>query len=404
MKNVPQSERKHIVVIGKRNTGKSSLVNAIIGQNLCIVSDVPGTTTDPVRKSMELLPFGPVVFVDTAGLDDVGTLGNLRIEKTFKEISIADFVLLVVSSEKELDYDEENTITLLIENDIPFLVVLNKYDIGVNENLKKQLEEKNIFYFPVSCTEKLFIEELKEELIKRIPSEEKIPLIEDLIKQGDVIILVVPIDLGAPKGRLILPQVQTIREALDSDAICIVTKERELQSTLRSLNKKPALVVTDSQAIMKVSADVPEDIPLTTFSVMMARYKGELKSFVDSLHIIEKLNDGDKILIAEACTHHAQEDDIGSVKIPRWLRRHTKKNLIFEHSQGIDFPTNLNNFKLIIHCGSCMLTRKAMQARIKQARLQNIPIINYGILISYLHGAFPRVLKPFGINAPIETE
>ncbi len=395
MNKTPYSERIHIAFIGRRNAGKSSLMNRFVGQDLAIVSDIPGTTTDPVRKAMELLPFGPVVLIDTAGIDDIGELGEKRISRTIKIISESDFVVLVLDSQYNLSDYERNLIEQFKKFEIPFTVVINKSDLGINYELIEELKNLKIKFHTVSCLRDEGIYELKEKLAREISGEDEIPLVGDLIKQHDIIVLVVPIDLGAPKGRLIMPQVQTIRESLDEDAIVVVAKDKELRAALASLNRPPKLVVTDSQAIMRVVADVPNEIPLTTFSILMARYKGDLTEYVKGLRRIEELENGDKVLIAEACTHHAQEDDIGRVKIPRWLRLHTKKSLEIDVVSGHDFPDNLGEYKLIVHCGGCTLTRKMMQTRIKQVKYFDIPIVNYGVAISYMHGAVPRALEPF---------
>ncbi len=395
MSKVAQSERIHIAFVGKRNVGKSSLMNKIIGQELVIVSATPGTTTDPVKKAMELLPFGPVVLIDTAGLDDAGELGEKRISKTIKTISESDFALLVLDSQEKLSEKEKFLIAHLKKLELPYLAVINKSELGINYELVEELIRLGIKYHTVSCVTCDGIFELKEKISQMLPLDEQLPLVSDLIKQHDVIVLVVPIDLGAPKGRLIMPQVQTIRESLDVDAIVVITKDKELRGALNKLSQQPQLVVTDSQAIMRVSADLSDEIPLTTFSILMARYKGDLAEYVRGLKKIEELNNGDKVLIAEACSHHAQEDDIGRVKIPRWLRLHTKKNLEIDIVSGHDYPENLSEYKLIIHCGGCMLTRRMMQMRIKQAKMLGVPIVNYGIAISYMHGAVPRALLPF---------
>jgi len=395
LNSVSQSERVHIAFIGRRNVGKSSLMNKFIGQDLVIVSEIPGTTADPVKKSMELLPFGPVVLIDTAGIDDIGDLGEKRISKTVKIISEADYAVLVLDSQQKLSEEERNLLAHLKKLDLPFLAVINKTELGIDYALIEELNQYGIKYHSVSCLTGVGVHELKEKISKLLPREEDPPLIGDLVKQHDVIVLVVPIDLGAPKSRLIMPQVQTIRESLDEDAIVIVAKDKELRAALGKLNQPPKLVVTDSQAIMRVNADVPDNIPLTTFSILMARYKGDLPEYVKGLRRIEELRNGDKVLVAEACSHHAQEDDIGKVKIPRWLRLHTKKNLEIDIKNGHDFPENLAEYKLIIHCGGCMLTRKAMQVRIKQAKLMGVPIVNYGVAISYMHGAVPRALQLF---------
>lgn len=395
MSKIAASERKHIVFAGRRNAGKSSLMNKFIGQDLVIVSSSPGTTTDPVKKSMELLPFGPVVLVDTAGIDDEGELGEKRISKTVKALAEADFVLTIIDSQENLSDYEINLFDHLNKLEVPFLAVINKSDLGINYELIDSLKKRNINFHNISCIEENGIYDLKEKISKLIPDELEQPLIGDLVKQHDIVVLVVPIDLGAPKGRLIMPQVQTIREALDEDTIVVVAKDKELRSALNALSRKPKLVVTDSQAIMRVAADVPEDIQLTTFSILMARYKGDLNEYIKGINRIDELENGDKVLIAEACSHHAQEDDIGTVKIPRWLRLHTRKDLKIEVKNGHDFPENLKDYKLIIHCGGCMLTRKAMQIRIKQAKYLNVPIVNYGVAISYMHGAMPRAIEPF---------
>ncbi len=394
MSKIAASERKHIVFAGRRNAGKSSLMNKFIGQDLVIVSSSPGTTTDPVKKSMELLPFGPVVLVDTAGIDDEGELGEKRISKTVKALAEADFVLTIIDSQENLSDYEINLFDHLNKLEVPFLAVINKSDLGINYELIDSLKKRNINFHNISCIEENGIYDLKEKISKLIPDELEQPLIGDLVKQHDIVVLVVPIDLGAPKGRLILPQVQTIREALDEDTIVVVAKDKELRSALNALSRKPKLVVTDSQAIMRVAADVPEDIQLTTFSILMARYKGDLNEYIKGINRIGELENGDKVLIAEACSHHAQEDDIGTVKIPRWLRLHTRKDLDIEVKNGHDFPENLKDYKLVIHCGGCMLTRKAMQIRIKQAKYLNVPIVNYGVAISYMHGAMPRAIEP----------
>jgi [FeFe] hydrogenase H-cluster maturation GTPase HydF len=395
LNKVADSNRPHIAVVGRRNVGKSSLVNALLGQDLSIVSDIAGTTTDPVKKALELLPYGPVVLVDTAGIDDEGELGRQRISKTIKILSSSDFALVVVDARETLQSKELELFAYLDKLQINYIVAVNKIEFGVNPELLDELKELRIVHFEVSCKEKAGIDELKRKMIRLLPSDNEPPLVSDIVSQGDVIVLVVPIDLGAPKGRLIMPQVQTIREALDEDTIVVVCKDKELRSTLDNLKNYPDLVITDSQAIMRVAADVPEKVKLTTFSILMARHKGELPVFVRGLRRVEELQNGDKVLVAEACSHHAQEDDIGTVKIPRWLRNHTRKDLQIDVIHGHDFPDNLSDYKLIVHCGGCMLTRRAMQTRINEAKLMDVPIVNYGVLISYMHGAIPRALLPF---------
>lgn len=395
MNTTPQSERTHIAFIGKRNVGKSSLVNKFVGQDIAIVSETPGTTTDPVKKAMELLPFGPVVLIDTAGIDDVGELGEKRIDKTFKVITESDFALLVLDAREKLSEEEKIIIQYLENQELPFLIVLNKSESGINYELVEDLKSIVHEYHSVSCSTGDGINELKEKVITLLPSENELSLIGELIKPNDVIVLVIPIDPGAPKGRVILPQVQALREALDKRAIVVVAQDKELKTALCKLADPPKLVVTDSQAIKLVSEVVPAGVPLTTFSILMARYKGDLPEYVHGLKRIEELKNGDKVLIAEACSHHVQEDDIGRIKIPRWLKNYTNKNIEIDIVNGHDFPANLSDYKLIIHCGACMFTRKTMQMRIKQAKLVGVPIVNYGVAISYMHGAIPRALKPF---------
>jgi [FeFe] hydrogenase H-cluster maturation GTPase HydF len=395
LNKVADSNRPHIAIVGKRNVGKSSLVNALLGQDLSIVSEVAGTTTDPVKKAFELLPYGPVVLVDTAGIDDEGELGQKRISKTIKILSSSDFALVVVDAREKLQSKELELFAYLDKLSINYIVAVNKIEFGINPELLIDLKELRIVHFEVSCKEKAGIGDLKRKMIRLLPQDSEPPLVSDIISKGDVIVMVVPIDPGAPKGRLILPQVQTIREALDKDTIVIVCKDKELRSTLDNLKNYPDLVITDSQAIMRVAADVPEKVKLTTFSILMARHKGELPIFVRGLRRVEELQNGDKILIAEACSHHAQEDDIGTIKIPGWLKNHTKKELEIDVIHGHDYPDNLSDYKLIVHCGGCMLTRRAMQTRINEAKLMDVPIVNYGVLISYMHGAVPRALLPF---------
>ncbi len=388
--------KKQIVFTGRRNVGKSSLVNVFLGQDLSIVSDIPGTTTDPVRKSMELLPYGPVLLTDTAGIDDHGELGQKRISKTVKAISGADFAVVVLDATQTLSTEEYELLNYLDKISVPFVIAANKIELGINPQLLEEIKSIGAVHYEISCKLGVGIDTLKRKVIRMLPSDDDPPLIGDLVTQGDIVVLVVPLDLSAPQKRLILPQVQTIREALDEDTIVLVVKDKELRSALASLKTKPDLVITDSQAIMRVVDDVPEDINLTTFSILMARYKGDLKTFIKGLKKIDELQSGDKILIAEACSHHALEDDIGRVKIPGWLQNYTGKSLQFDFVQGQDFPESLSQYKLIIHCGACMLSRRMMQMRLNQARLMDVPIVNYGMLISYMHGAIPRALLPFG--------
>ncbi|SMC21437.1 [FeFe] hydrogenase H-cluster maturation GTPase HydF [Clostridium acidisoli DSM 12555] len=398
LNETPMSNRIHIALFGKTNVGKSSIINALTNQDISLVSKVKGTTTDPVYKAMELLPLGAVVFIDTAGLDDETELGDLRKKKTLDVLNKTDVALIIIDSNEGLtDFDLEIA-TRIKEKKIPIIGVLNKIDlVNLEEDEILDFEKKLGFkLIRVSVKNNIGIKEIKENLIKSCPNEEdKFKIVGDLISPGDFVILVTPIDKAAPKGRLILPQQQVIRDVLESDAISIVTKEYELRETLQNLNKKPNLVITDSQAFLKVAADTPKDIPLTSFSILLARYKGDLSELVRGAFAIKKLKDGDKVLIAEACTHHRQSDDIGKVKIPRWLRQMTGKDLQFEFSSGFSFPENLKDYALIVHCAGCMLNRRAMLHRISEAIDAEIPIVNYGVLIAYVQGILERTLAPF---------
>lgn len=396
----PRGGRLHIALFGRRNAGKSSLINALVNQNIAIVSDIPGTTTDPVYKSMEIPPVGPVVIIDTAGLDDTGQLGDLRVKKTLSVLSKTDLILLVYDAATSWGKCEEEIIAQAAGREIPVVVVWNKIDLypeidhpetGLEAALKKGLP-----VMPVSALTGEGIERLKQEIIRSAPKEWALPtIVGDLIAPGDTVILVVPIDLAAPRGRLILPQVQTIRDILDHDACAVVVKEKELRKALESLNHRPRLVITDSQAFLKVAADTPPDIPLTSFSILFARYKGDLETLALGARVIEELRPGDKVLIAEACTHHRVEDDIGSAKIPRWLRQLAGGTLNFQWVSGLDLPEDLSTYNLIVHCGACMINRRQMLHRIMRARQARVPIVNYGILIACVHGILPRALSPF---------
>lgn len=398
MNSTPRSNRVHIALFGKRNAGKSSLINAITKQETAVVSPVKGTTTDPVYKSMELLPLGPVVFIDTAGLDDEGELGELRKRKTLEVVEKTDLALLVVDAEEGLSDFDISLAAYLRQKKIPSLGVLNKIDLEAgSEPLLKEMREKlELSVYAVSAASSKGINELRKAMGEAVPDEEdKFKIVGDLVRPGDFVVLVTPIDKAAPKGRLILPQQQTIRDILEADAIAVVTKEYELKETLERLGTKPALVITDSQAFLKVAADTPKDVPLTSFSILFARHKGDLAELVRGARALDKLQDGDKILVAEACTHHQQSDDIGRVKIPRWIRQNTGKELHFEHASGYTFPGNITDYSLIVHCGSCMLNRRSMLHRIAQAVDAGVPIVNYGVLIAYVQGIFPRAIDMF---------
>lgn len=395
----PRGVRLVIALAGRRNAGKSSLINAMTGQDIAIVSDHPGTTTDPVAKQYELLPLGPVTFYDTAGLDDEGELGELRIKATRKVLWRSDVAVVVISEHGITDY-EKKIIDDIRELDIPHIVVFNKSDIrDPSAEDIAYCKENSLRHLVSSAKEGVAVDAVKEAIIDIAPPEMKREpvLAGDLISEGDWVVCVVPIDLAAPKGRLILPQVQVLREILDCDAIGITVKEREIDEALSNLHRKPALVITDSQVVMSVAGDVPEDIPLTTFSTLFARYKGDIERLVDGAKAIDDLKDGDTVLMGEACSHHAVADDIGRVKIPRWLTQYTGKDLNFEFYSGHDFPEDLERFKLCIHCGACMLNRTEMVRRIKECNRRGVPVTNYGVAISKLQGVLERVLKPFGL-------
>lgn len=393
LNSTPSAERVHIGIFGKRNAGKSSVINAITNQSLAIVSDIKGTTTDPVSKAMELLPLGPVIIIDTPGLDDVGELGKMRVQKSYQVLNKTDIGILVVDGTLGTTPEDESLIARFKEKNIPYIVVMNKLDL-VKENHQDMVNKPNTIW--VSSTTQENIHELKEMIAKQAPTDDpKFQIVGDLLNPSDFVILVVPIDKAAPKGRLILPQQQTIRDILEADATAIVVKEYELKETLKNLGKKPKLVITDSQVFAKVSADTPKDILLTSFSILFSRYKGDLEETIKGVTALESLDNNDTILISEGCTHHRQCDDIGRVKIPRWIMQHTGKNLNFEFTSGTEFPYNLSKYKMIVHCGGCTLNEREMKYRIKCAKDQNIPITNYGILIAYIQGILKRTIEPF---------
>lgn len=415
LNEAPRGVRVHLALFGKRNAGKSSVINAITGQETAIVSEVKGTTTDPVYKSMEILPIGPCVIIDTAGIDDIGKLGELRKKKTLEVLDIADVALLIVDIKVGINDDDQFIMDKFKEKKKPLIVVLNKLDTIKNENKNENedhrrienslQEELNTPVVAVSALKKQGIKELKDAIISVIPEDEvKFKIVGDLINPGDFVVLVTPIDNAAPKGRLILPQQQTIRDILERDATAIVTKEFELTETLSNLAKRPKLVITDSQAFLKVAADTPKDILMTSFSILFARQKGDLTEFIRGAKVIDKLKDGDKVLIAEGCTHHKQSDDIGSVKIPRWIRQRTGKQIEFEFSAGSTFTDDIKKYALIVHCGACMMNRTGMLSRVERAQDLNVPIVNYGILIAYVLGLLPRALEPFPLAKTILEE
>ena len=398
LNDTPSGERIHIGFFGRRNAGKSSVVNAVTGQELAVVSDTKGTTTDPVSKAMELLPLGPVMIIDTPGFDDEGHLGELRVRKTKQILNRTDIAVLVIDSTQGVKQCEEELLAIFKEKEIPYLLVYNKEDILSEEqkNLLRTEQSEQVNSICVSALEKKHINELKEKLARLVKTDnQKLQLVGDLIHPADLVVLVIPIDKAAPKGRLILPQQQVIRDVLEADGAAICVKEYELRELLDTIGKRPAMVITDSQVFAKVSADVPEEIPLTSFSILMARYKGFLEEAVLGAAAIDRLKDGDRILISEGCTHHRQCDDIGSVKIPRWLKNYTGKQLTIETSSGREFPEDLSPFSLVIHCGGCMLNEREMKYRMKCAKDQNIPFTNYGTAIAYMQGSLERSIGIF---------
>ena len=399
LNNTPNADRVHIGIFGRRNAGKSSVINAVTGQNLAIVSDVLGTTTDPVYKAMEILPLGPVVLIDTPGLDDVGELGELRVQKAFQVLNKTDIALLVLDVNSGFSKEEEKLLELVKAKNIPFVAVLNKTDIAKEDKIKefeKLLKDKyNIEnVVSVSAKKKDGIFEMKEKIASLNTEKEKSPIISDLVCPGETAVLVVPIDESAPKGRLILPQQQTIRDLLDHNAMAAVTQVTTLAKTLESFKEPPKIVVTDSQAFKEVAKIVPENVPLTSFSILFARHKGELSTLVKGVKAMDNLKDGDTVLISEGCTHHRQCNDIGSVKIPNAVRKYTGKNLNFEFTSGGEFPLDLSKYSLIIHCGGCMLNEREMKYRIACANDAGIPMVNYGVLLAQVNGILNRSLEP----------
>lgn len=387
--STPSAERVHIGFFGLRNAGKSSVVNAVTAQELSLVSDVKGTTTDPVRKAMELLPIGPVVIVDTPGTDDEGALGEQRVKRAMKTLDETDIAVLVIDAEKGETQADEELKKLITERKIPLITVYNKADLLPAVPTARE----NTLYVSAASGTNIF--ELKE-MLGRIAADGKKEkrLIGDLLQKDDIVVLVTPIDESAPKGRMILPQQQTIRDVLDSDAVCLVTKETQLETLLASLPKNPRLVVTDSQAFGFVNKVVPKDIPLTSFSMLFARYKGDLFALADGADTLDKLRDGDRVLISEGCTHHRQCNDIGTVKLPNWVSEYTGKDIVFDFTSGRDFPEDVSEYSLVIHCGGCMLNDAEISSRARRAKAQGVPMTNYGTAIAKMHGILERAIKP----------
>ena len=385
------ADRLHIGFFGKRNAGKSSLVNAVTGQETSVVSEVKGTTTDPVRKAMELLPLGPVVIIDTPGLDDEGDLGELRVKRALQVLNTVDIAVVVVSAALGLDREEAELCELLKKKNIPYIIAYTKSDL-----IEKIPEAKDNEIY-VSALDNINIYALKDKIgaLNKSAEEQRV-IVSDLIKEGDVVVLVVPIDKAAPKGRLILPQQQTIRDILDAGAHAFVCRDSELEGVLSKLSEKPRMVITDSQVFGKVSKIVPRDIELTSFSILFARYKGNLRDAVRGAAMLDRLSDGDKILVSEGCSHHRQCGDIGTQKLPKWIREYTGKELSFEFTSGRDFPEDLSPYAMVIHCGGCMLTEREMQYRARSSADSGKPMTNYGIIIAHTHGILRRSLEPFG--------
>jgi len=397
MKTTPKGMRLHIGLFGRRNVGKSSLLNALTRQQVSIVSDVAGTTTDVVEKPMEMLPIGPVLFLDTAGIDDVGALGEMRVQKTRQVFDRTDIALIVAEAGQWGEF-ETALLKEMQERELPVVVVFNKIDtLQPNPGHLQQLSEQRVPWVQTAAEQGAGILELREALIRTVPDEFINPptILGDLVPPGEMAVLVVPIDLEAPKGRLILPQVQAIRDLLDNDAYCLVVKERELRQALHRLKGPPAVVVTDSQAFLKVAADTPDDVALTSFSILFARFKGDLREYVRGTLAIEGLTPGDKILVAESCSHHPIGEDIGRIKIPRWLQQYVGGKLDFTHVQGHDFPEDLSPYRMVISCGSCMWNRREVLARQLRCQQAGVPCSNYGLTIAYSLGIFERALKPF---------
>ena len=407
MDNTPKANRLHIALLGRTNVGKSSLLNLMLGQDIAITSSVAGTTTDVVEKAMELLPIRPVLFLDTAGLDDVSELSGARLQKTARVFDRVDVIILVAEADTWTNY-EDTVLSEAQKRKIPFLIVVNKIDLRKPApDWMNMLTRKAGPVLTVSCNDETgrqaYLDALKQQLLEKAPADFIVTpsLIGDLLPPGGFAVLVVPIDLQAPKGRLILPQVQTIRDTLDNDATAVVVKERELADTLANLKNPPAIVVTDSQAILKVTADVPQHIPVTTFSILFARQKSDLAVMAAGAAAIQHLKPGDRVLIAEACSHHALEDDIGRVKIPRWLRQYVGGDLQIDTASGRDYPADLKDYKLVLHCGACMINRREMLTRLHRAQDAGVPVTNYGVAISFLQGVLKRSLAlfPFALLA-----
>ncbi|HPY90942.1 MAG TPA: [FeFe] hydrogenase H-cluster maturation GTPase HydF [Lentisphaeria bacterium] len=393
LNDTPTSNRRHIGIFGKCNAGKSSVINAITGQDLAIVSEHKGTTTDPVYKTMELLPLGPVVIIDTPGLDDAGALATQRIRKAHQVLNKTDIAVLVVDASQGMSAEDDAIIKRIKSKNIPYVIAFNKMDLADKADGLTAAAANSL---TISCRDGRKIQELKELIARQAAEEENnARIIADLLQPNDLVVLVTPIDMAAPKGRLILPQQQTIRDILEVGAAALIVQDTEFKTMLGRLAERPRMVVTDSQAFAKVAADTPGDIPLTSFSILFARYKGDLEANVRGARELSQLQEGDKVLISEGCTHHRQCNDIGTVKLPNWIRQFTGKNMTYQYTSGTEFPDDLTPFRLIIHCGACMLNEREVKYRMKCAHDQGVPMTNYGVAIAYMHGILKRTLQPF---------
>ncbi len=395
MNRKPNSTRPHIAIVGRRNVGKSLLVNSLLGQDISLVSDVAGTTLNPLSQSFELTPYGPVIIVDTAGIDDDGELGQERISATIKIISSSDFVVVVVDARDTLSSKELELIAYLDKIQINYVVAVNKIEFGINPELLDELKELRITHFEISCKEKAGIEELKRKITRLLPDDNESTILDGIIISGDTIVMIEPIDSSLPKGKMINSHIQMIREALDENVKVILCKEKELRSTLDNLKSFPDLIIVDSYSFLYAVSNIPDKVRITTFALLLSKFKGDLKTFVRGLTKINQLKNGDRVLIAEACLHHPEEDEMSKTRIPRWLKYHTKKELRIDVMQGSDLPGNISDYDLIIHCNGCLLSKRGMQTRINEAVLMDVPIVNYGSFISYMNGAIPRALVPF---------
>jgi [FeFe] hydrogenase H-cluster maturation GTPase HydF len=389
-----EADKLHIAILGRKNVGKSLLINRIVSQELFVVNEIPGTIADPVSKAVELLPYGPVVIIDTAGIDD-NEFDKKRLNRTVKAISSADFAILVLDARDQLDKNETDLITNLQKLKTPFLVAVNKIEFGINSNLLTELEALEVTHFELSCKENAGIENFKKKLVHLLPGEKKTPIIKDLVTEGDVVVLVVPDNLDELHGSVFKSQIKKIQEELGEDIVKVVVKEYELASSLIKLKNPPELVIADSHIIRQVAEEISESVKLTTYSIVMTRHQGNLSEFVKGIKKIEKLENGDKVLISEGCNNHLQEYEIGKIKMQEWLKLYSKKKLQIDYSNSCGFPDNLSDYNLIVHCDGCSISNKIIHTKVKQAKLLNIPIINYGVLTSFLNHTISRSILPF---------